>query len=111
METVFHSSSSETGEALFSSNWSHLKQRYTFYTQTEVPAPWIDPVGKHPKVWINKTTTTASTQTDILIDLTIDEPWVEHVVERTRSPADNKLTIELVHTFWDKIFDILGTGD
>jgi hypothetical protein len=22
-----------------------------------------------------------------------------------------KLTIELVHTFWDKIFDILGTGD
>jgi hypothetical protein len=27
LETVFYSSSSETGEALFSSKWSHQKQR------------------------------------------------------------------------------------
>jgi hypothetical protein len=59
------------------------------------------------KVWINKTTTT---QTDILINLTVDEPWAEHVLERPRSPADNQVTIELVYTFWEKIFDILGTG-
>jgi hypothetical protein len=78
------------------------------HTQTDASAPWIYPVVK---VWINKTTTTATTQTDILIDLTIDEPWVEHLLDRPRSPADNKLTNELVHTFWDKIFDILSTGD
>jgi hypothetical protein len=110
LETVFYSSSSETGEALFSSNWSHQKQRsqssekakktvvnfQSVHTQTDASAPWIYRVVK---VWKNKKTTTATTQTDILINLTIDEPWVEHVVERPRSPADNKLTNELVHTF------------
>ena len=49
-------------------------------------------------------------QTNI-IDLTINEPWVKHVVERPRSPADNKLTHDLVYTFRDKTFDVFGTGD
>ena len=66
------------------------------HTQTEVPAPWSEPMVTRPKIWINKTATTTATQTDILIRLTLDEPWVEHVVEHPRSPADNKLTFDLV---------------
>ncbi len=49
------------------------------HTQPEVPAPWSEPMVTHPKVWINKTATTTATQADILINLTLDEPWVEHV--------------------------------
>jgi hypothetical protein len=58
-----------------------------------------------PKVWINKTATTTATQTDILIDLTLDKPWVEHVhiVERPRSPADNRRTVYMTNTTRDKI--------
>jgi hypothetical protein len=66
-----------------------------------------------PKVEINKTAKTSATQTDILIDLTLDKPWVEHVhvVERPRSPADNRHTVDMTNTVWDKIFNILGSGE
>jgi hypothetical protein len=65
-----------------------------------------------PKVWINETATTTATQTDILIDLTLDEPWIEHVhvVKHPRSPADNRHTVDMTNTIWDKIFKILGSG-
>jgi hypothetical protein len=65
-----------------------------------------------PKVWINKTATTTATQTDILIDLTLGKPWVEHVhvVEHPRSPADIRHTVDMTNTIWNKIFNILGSG-
>jgi hypothetical protein len=83
------------------------------HTQTEVPAPWSEPMVTRPKVWINKTATTTATQTDILIDLTLDEPWVKHVhvVEHPRSPADNRPTVDITNTIRDKIFNILGSGE
>ena len=89
------------------------KRRRTVHTQTEVPAPWSEPMTTRPKVWINETATTTATQTDILIDLTLDEPWVEHVhiVERPKSPADNKRTRDILTIARDTIFNILGSGE
>ncbi len=113
MKTVFYSSSCGTGEAPSSSSSSHNQPRYPSsektknhgqlsinYTQTKVPAPWSEPMLTRPKVWINETATTTATQTDILIELTLDEPWVEHVhvLERPRSPADNRPTVYITHT-------------
>ncbi len=86
------------------------KRRRTVHTQTEVPAPWSEPITTRPKVWTSETATTTATQTDILIDLTSDEPWVEHE-KRPSFMVEDERTRDILSIARDKIFDMLGSGE